>query len=381
MKIQNKTNDSERWWDNDDFQDHLTALLIYDQTSLRACAPLLTVNDFRPLRPSFHGRERWIVAERALEHYQKYKEPLGNLLRSDTLEYAEQIGMGASHVAKLKDYIEFIGKLKSESPGAITEKVVRYKTERFKAAGIQELIDAQNAGTLTDERWLEISQRALTGSSQRSETINYLATLDDRIARRRTLKEPAPWTFIDPLDSMVRCVGPKQLGLVIAPYKRGKSLFLLWLAAAYALQRLNVLYFTLEDPRSIVEDRLDALVTHLPVKMLGDLPKTLTKRFNRFKGMIKTKIEIYDGTAESITVSSIENTLLACRERGFLVDCILIDYDEEIVASQGYKDKRYESDEIYRNLRQMASKYNLVMWTAAQTQRNTRHLKILSGDR
>ncbi|MEN6603116.1 MAG: hypothetical protein ABFD86_11940 [Bryobacteraceae bacterium] len=61
-------------------QDRLVALLLTDATTLKACAPLLDPEDFRPLQSSRNGRARWITAERALEHYEKYHEPLGKLV-------------------------------------------------------------------------------------------------------------------------------------------------------------------------------------------------------------------------------------------------------------------------------------------------------------
>ena len=51
------------------------------------------------------------------------------------------------------------------------------------------------------------------------------------------------------------------------------------------------------------------------------------------------------------------------------------------MASQRYKEKRFETDDVYRGLRALNAKYNTIGWTAAQTQRDTRQLKILSGDK
>lgn len=213
--------------------------------------------------------------------------------------------------------------------------------------------------------------------------VNYTETLDDRNKRRQLKKNKSvPWTLIEPLDSIVSTIGPKQLGLVLAPWKRGKSLFLLWLAVAYALQGIKVLHVTLEDPLSDVEDRLDAITTHIPIKMLEERPLTTKRRFQRFRAAARGMIRIIDGTEGGVTIAALEQMIHTQREDGFLPGALLVDYDEEIEPERRQREKRYETDEIYRGLRQrIAAAHNMITWTAAQTQRDTRKLKILSGDK
>jgi hypothetical protein len=81
-----------------------------------------------------NGTERWIVAERALEHYGKHGEPIGRLLRADVLGYAERLGMGAGKVGALRDYCDLLGKIKPAASASITEKVGEFKSHRLKLA-------------------------------------------------------------------------------------------------------------------------------------------------------------------------------------------------------------------------------------------------------
>lgn len=373
---------SDQWWDDDEFQDRLTVLLVQDHQTLKSCSSLLTPEDFRPQRGAQGGRARYLVAERALEHYEKHHEPLGKLLRADVLEYAARLNLSGIQVNELKEYLKKIATQRPTAASAIVDKVIFFKSAVLKKAGIDELIDTQNAGLLTDEKWQEISARAMAASRGELKAVDYLETLEARISRRNleSRRARAPWTFIDPLDSMIRCVGPGQLGLILAPYKRGKSLMLLWLAAACALQRLNTLYVTLEDTRDLVEDRLDSIATRIPVRNLGTHPQTLRSRFTRFRNMVRAKMDILDGTEGGVTVARIEKAILERRDQGFITNALLVDYDEEITPMHRYKDKRFELDEVYRSLRQLMAKYHMIGWTAAQTVRGTRGMKILSGD-
>lgn len=373
---------SNRWWDDEDFQDRLVTLLTKDYKALKDCGTILVPEDFRPLRGMKNGRARSIVSERALEYYQKYHQPLGSLLRSDVLEYCEQLNLPAGQIEEIKKYVIYLGKLKPEAPDSLVEKVRKFKGQRFKASAIQELTELQGTDSLTDEKWREISSKALAATGNLIETVSFHNSFDDRMLRRKreSIHSRTLWTFIDPLDAMVKGIGPGELALVLAPWKRGKSFFLLWMAVAYTLQRLKVLYITLEDPRKRVEDRLDSIVSAVPIKSLRDKPVTLRRKFEAFRSMSKN-IEIYDGTEGGTTWAKIEQIYLNLRDKGFTPEAVIIDYDEELTPSHRYTEKIHEYDEIYRDGRRFMSTYNCVGWLAAQTQRGTRTLKVLSGDR
>jgi hypothetical protein len=377
--------ETDNWWDDSSFQDKLVTLLINDHQTLRNCAALLSPDDFKPIAGVPNGRARWLVAERALEYYEKHQEPLGSLVRADVLEYATQINMGAMQTNELREYIKELALIKPTSPDALVHKVINYKSYLLKKTVLEEMSELQSQNELTDEKWQEFSNKVLNVNSlATAETINYTQTLETRIARRLTdtKRVRSPWTFIDPLDSILhRTVGPGQLGLILAPYKRGKSSMLLWLASALAYQRYNVLFITLEDTKDVVEDRLDSIISAIPLKSLTGKPKTLRRKFERYKNFVQAQIEIYDGTSGGVTIQIIERIISTCRNKGFIPNALIVDYDEEIEPSKGFKEKRFETDEVYRGLRRLCAKHHLVGWTAAQTQRNTRGLKIITGDK
>ena len=375
-------------WHQDSFlMDKLVALLIYDHKTLVECSGLLEADDFKPVRGMPNGRARWLVAERALEHFEKHGEPLGKLMRADVLEYAVTLSMGAAQVSELGVYIKALQTIKLNAPDAITEKVVRFKTQRLQADAIDELSELQAAGQLTIDKWDEISARVHVGRGQLTDTVNYHETLLNRQERRaqQSIRPSAPMSLIWPLDTLgggrSPLVGPKQLGMVLAPYKRGKSSFLLWLAAAFVLQKLNVLYVTLEDPREIVEDRLDSIITSIPLGMLASSPNAVRRRFERYRVMVKAQIEVFDGTGEEVSVAMLGKIADMKRRDGFIADAIITDYDEKITASRAFREKRDASDDVYMSYQRMIAHEHLIGWLAAQTQRDTRHMKILSGDR
>lgn len=364
------------------FQDTLTALLCRDLEFLRTCSSFLDAKDFRPLPGQQNGRSRWITAERALDYYQRYGEPVSRLLPSELLSHAKSIGLGDRESKELTSYAQQLLEQKIVGVESVTTRVREYKCARIKSSALEEMIELQSQGTLTDERWLEISQRATEGIRGDLQPVDFFSALDSRIERRAGHSYYRhPPLLIEPFDTITRSIGIGQLGLVLAPYKRGKSLFLIWIARSYVVQRLNVLFITLEDPVTDVEDRFDAAVSSIPVQRLSEMPNRLRRQFAQFQRMAANRLRIYDGTEGGVTTQVIEQLYLRERDRGFRADAIIVDYDDEIVPSDRKKERRFEFADIYRDLRQMASKHQVILWTAAQTQRGTEELKVLGADR
>ncbi len=380
-----KDESSNNFFDDEDYQDNLTILLAHDPKVLHDCAYLLTADDFKPLRGMKHGRARWVVAERALAYYEKYHEPISRMLRADVLDYAHEIGMGDRQIQELKEYVSIVRKTKVPGPDAISEKAIQYKRERLKVDALQELNEEMLNNKLTDEKWIEVMQRAVMTPTDSRAINNFFdpAKFEARVERRRAdaIKSRIPVFFIDPLDSIVRGIGPGQVGVAIAPPKRGKSLFLEWLSLAYTLQHMSGIHLTLEDPADEVEDRLDAAATKVPIHKLHERPGLTRARFARFQRMVKSQLHVVDGTQGGFTVPRIDQMIAYERSNGRRIDYLVIDYDDEIVPSVKQKERRFEIAQVYRDIRKLAASYHIPVWTASQTQRNTEHLKVLVGDK
>lgn len=367
-----------------DFQEVLLALVCRDRMFLREHGHLLTSEDFKPQSEDPASRNRWVIAERALSHWEKYKEPIGDLLPAELSKYAKDARLGEKRTHLLKLTGKQILKRNIAGIQAVTERLTDFKRNALFSQAIEELVTLHASGELTNERFLSAARSVVDFENQKKEAVtDYFDGLELRIERRQLGggDERYPVFFIDPLDAITRGIAKGHLGCVVGPYKRGKSQFLIWLAIAYTIQKLNVLYITLEDPKEDVEDRFDAAVANLPIKSLHNKPKTLRKHFRLFKRVVRGRLKIYDGTDQGMTVRDIEQIWLQEREAGFIADAIIVDYDDEIRPSKKNPERRHEIAEVYRDLRRMGARHHLLVWTAAQTQRKTEDLKILSGDK
>jgi replicative DNA helicase len=361
------------------FQKLLVSLAVKDREFLKQCASLLAHKDFQ----NGNGfNPNAAIVKMALAHYDKYREPVGELLSVEAADYAKKHKLDEAKEESLKDAVELVLRKKIKAAASISEKVVQFKRDKLKQQAVLEMSSLHGRGELTDEKWLELSRKALLVLEQDSfHVADYFSELSKRIQRRKYhTTSRFPVLFIDPLDMLVRAIAKGHVGLVLAPWKRGKSMLLIHIALAYVLQRLNVLFLTLEDPEEDVEDRFDSALAQLPIKDLGQYSKTLRKRFKYFTRLSRARLKIVDCTERDITIRKVEEIIDEQRNLGFIADAVIIDYDDEIKPAKRYAERRMEFAEIYRDMRKLASRRDLLVWTAAQTRRGTDQAKMITGD-
>lgn len=363
------------------FQDDLLRFLVNDRHFLMAVGHMLTEKDFA--RVDQHGgREREIVAGIALDYWNRYRIPVGQYLGYELEDYK----CGPAEKDRTIEYGRMLmkGPKSKVAPDILVNRIQSYKTEKHLISAMNAMQNMITTGNLNVDEFMKIAREAVEKSGKNAERpvdIFSNRELERRIARRfiqqRTQRFPS--LLIDPIDREIRIIARKHLGLILAPYGRGKTLFFIWLALAYTMQGLNVLHITLEDPREDIEDRFDAAITSLPMLRLTDMPMRVRERFRQFTRRMKSRLKVYDGTDGQTTVPVIEHVFERERNRGFVADVILVDYDDEIRPVKARQERRFEFAEIYKDYRAMLARHDLIGWTASQTSRASEEMQIISG--
>jgi len=367
------------------FQDVLVGLLVHDREFCKTAGHLLSAQDFAGVGKDA-GNEREAVATLALDFYNRYRQPLGKMLMVELSEYARKSGWSGASKKRLIEYGEALTPkaIKSYAPDAAVEKVIAYRTELELVRALNKAQDLLDKGVLTLDEFLRLGRDAaekVHGNGQRPVNIFSDKQLELRMARRelQTHHVRFPALLIDPLDRMIRIIARKHLGLILAPYKRGKTMLFIWLALAYVVQNLNVLHFTLEDPKEDIEDRFDAAITNLPMSRLTENPDRVRERFRRFRKYARTKLKVVDGTDGDMSIQKIEAIYEQERNRGFTADVVLVDYDDEIKPRRKQDERRMEFADIYRDYRVFLARHELIGWIASQTKRGSDDMKIIGG--
>lgn len=336
----------------------------------------------------FSEREEAVIVEAAVGFYSRYEEPIGALLRSEVDEITDGKKFSAESKQKLKALMDTIqsGKMDLVSVKALSDRVWKLKRTRFYEEALSEAIEAHDKGSLTADFFSELVEKADKSLRHHKLVVHdYFdeEELEKRIRQRADFEsQKLPGLLIDELDAKIQVLGRGQLGMVMAPPGGGKGLALVHFDIAYALQGYNVWHITLEDPLSLVESRLDAAITGLPLRRLGQLPNKLRKRFKRQRQWFRGRIKITDGTDGGYTITRIEREYEELCKDGFVPDVIIIDYDDEIECEKSYKGesaRRFEFAEIYRRMRRLAKKTNTIVWTAAQPGKQAEGKKLIKS--
>lgn len=339
----------------------------------------------------FPEKEEARIVEAAIGFYSRYETPIGALLQSEVEELGETNGhrrLGDEGRRKLRELFDTIqnGKLELVSARALSHRLGVLKRSSFYEQALEQAIAAHGKGELTAQFFSDLVERADKELRQtKLITHDYLSDgeLAARLQRRAEWDtKNVPMLFIDGFDAKVRALDRCELGMVMAPPAGGKGLALIHFDIAYATQGWNVWHITLEDPRRLVENRLDAAITGLSLKRLNAKSDLLQRRFARRKSRFRGNIRITDGTDGGYTITRIEREWEEMARGGFRADVITIDYDDEIeceVAYKGDSARRFEFAEIYRRLRRLAKKTNSIVWTAAQPGKQAEDMRVITG--
>lgn len=372
------------------FRERMLALLTRDRRFLRKVSGLLSAADFRPTKDEQANPEAWArheVSRMALVYYREYRQPIGGLLRTEALDLIREQRNKLSKKQK-EELLNLVERLKEPelgvAPDAIEKKIVAYKRRQALKNAIDEMLTLQQKGELTVSAFQQVTRKAVERLASKVEIVDYGAGIMERIKRREAERDQKyPYLFIDPFDEKVRSIPRGMLGLVLAKYKVGKSAFMVHLAQAYAVQGYNVLFFTLEDPLKLVEDKLDGSLSGLAMTELAKKPKTLRRNFLNSWERMRANIHLVDATGGGWTVQRMVDIAETQRNRGIPTDAIIIDYDEQIEPETHYKSDsalRLQSQETYLALTRWAARDQVFMWTAAQATIPKLDKMIITGE-
>jgi len=186
------------------------------------------------------------------------------------------------------------------------------------------------------------------------------------------------------VDKHMKHGGPrrKQLAAVVAPPHVGKTTVLCHLAKqCVMLANKRVLFISLEEDEETIQDRLDSAFTGININELetGRNPRKVRRFWRRFaKTHDHEMIVVKEMPMGATTVAQIERFIKSLERKGFYPDVVVIDYAGLLKPEGNLDDSRYEEvGTVYVELRSMAQRLNLLVWTAHQGNRASMNKKII----
>lgn len=224
----------------------------------------------------------------------------------------------------------------------------------------------------------KIMQKAFsTGAAAVVQDNDYWNTIESRTQYRRDVEagliQPnGITTGLPKLDKMLyhRGWGRKELSVIMAGAKKGKSTGLLHWALAASQKGYNVLYVTLEVAAKIIMERMDANVSGVDMSDLNSKNNEVEKGIKTQASMRKPGcLKVIEYPSGTMTPNDLRKAIEFYRAQGIQFDLIVVDYADIMAAEIKSGNDINESKQIWLGLRAIAAEENAAVLTATQTNR------------
>jgi len=318
------------------FQIKALSILITDRDFLQQIADIVSPDYFD------NDAGKWIM-RKTLKYFNEYKTcPTMEVFKVEV----EGINQELQSVA-VKDLLKqaYIAS-KGTDLNYVKDTFLDFCKNQTLKNALMKSVDLLELGDYDDIR--NLIDRALKAGTERDIGHEYITELEDRFREEARNTVETPWPLINKL--LCGGLGDGDLGMIAGGPGGGKSWALVALGAQAVKTGHTVIHYTLELSEKYVGRRYDACLTEIPV---GDI--TL------HKDKVKEKIEnlrgglyIREYPAGQATVNTIHAHLEKCIQQNIEPDLIIIDY-ADLLTSKASKEKRDKLDDIYTNLRGLAT--------------------------
>lgn len=247
----------------------------------------------------------------------------------------------------------------------IKDSAIEFCRKKKVTAAIFEMTDmlSKKSDETTYEEALKLFTNAVNAGAVNNVGHRYL---DDFAARYTLNRRRAITTGIPPLDSITSGgLGRGELGLVVGGTGGGKSMFLVYLAAAAMKDGHNVIYYTLELGETEIGRRFDASITTVQLDCLMDNKDYVLEEVKK----LGNKLIVKEYPTKQGTVQMIRSHIEKQKRMGWHPDLVIIDYADLLKFTTHYTEMRHNLQGITEELRGLAKEFNVVMWTASQSNR------------
>ena len=350
-----------------DFEAKVMTMLITNTRFARLIAGELTEDHFL-------DQQNRVIAHHAIGYVNRYRSvPDPKVLVHDLVAHDRRVT-----AAEMPDYVR---KIAEHVVRVVTDQ--RYVEDKLlewakNQALLQIMIDgpkliAAGRSAEADRRW---KKAMAIGEDTTTEAVEFFATATERRARREAvasgvIKRGVSTGFPD-VDRQLRARGWERaaFSLVLAPTKRGKTMFMLQSAlmssAVYGNHNLVV---SLEVSNDIATDRMDAALSGIPMDDLMDQAAAAESYVKSVAAAPTTgKLWLTRRPANTLTPAGLEGIIERHFDQGLRLDAVFVDYMGIMKTRSEY---RYEDlGHISKELRRIAEVYDVAMISGYQTNRD-----------
>jgi replicative DNA helicase len=275
---------------------------------------------------------------------------------------------------------------RSEDHDILVEKTIEFcKRQAVLRALIEGAKTARNGNISATIRLVEQASQ-IGVSNTTGIVVTNTEEVDKRIARRLMSGEETIYPLLPDSHKYFLHGGmrKKELWTWLAATGVGKSMSLVHCGRAALIGHWNVLHYTVEMTADEIVDRYDTAMTGIPLGELAQKPDKFKNRLLSFRDTVmgtSCQLIVKEFPTSSASVSDLESHMLMLQhQQGFFADVVLVDYADVLVSERQYKDPRFEREHIFQQLKRLATKSNVLVWTATQADRKSMSKNIVNLD-
>ena len=324
----------------------------------------------------FEDASEGYIVDMAQDYYRSYRQTPDPVVLVDIVkDRIAKKRIRDDMIPALKSKIAELYKLPLPARDYVVDKVASFARHQAVTAATMKSVDIiDQQGDLDQIR--DIFAEALdVGASDLNMEYDLFDTVTDRRTTRiNKLNNSAAYHGISTghpqLDRELyhRGLGRKELTLIMAPAKGGKSMGLANFAVAASKAGHHTLYVTLELSREITADRIESHISKVAMTELLTKANEVQDAMERFKSTAGT-FKIHEYPSGSFKCSDLRRLIRKYQTKGIYFDLVVVDYADIMKPERYHKDPIQESKEIYVGLRAIAQEENLALLSATQTNR------------
>jgi replicative DNA helicase len=316
------------------------------------------------------------------EHYDKYsKLPTDDFILQDV---KTKLGP-KENISDYEDELSYIANVDT-STTSNTEYMLDLVEKFAKKEEMKNAI-ATSISLIKENRVEEVEalvKKALLVSRDVDTGQDYFTTIGSRWDRVFNKKNETKYrTVLPSLNySLEGGLGCKELAMVVAPPGVGKSLYLVNQGVEAMKEGRKVLYVSLEMSEDKIAQRFDSITTLISQNKLKE-PSCQIKVMERLK-MFQEKcpgsqLVIKEFPTGQASINTIRNLLVQLKNyEEFEPDVLIVDYLELMRPTRDIQQEYHAQQRIAEELRGLAMEFNFLVWTATQTNRQGRMVKVIT---
>ena len=344
------------------FQVKALSILITDRDFLQQSSDIVSPDYFD------NDASKWII-RKTLGYYNKYKTvPTMEVFKVEVDKVINEV-QGVA----IKDLLKQTYKAsKSEDLNFVKNTFLDFCKNQTLKNALMKSVDLLELGDYDDIR--NLIDKALKAGVERDIGHEYITEVEDRFREDARSTIETPWPLINRLLS--GGLGQGDLGMIAGGPGGGKSWALVSIGAQAVKLGYTVIHYTLELSEKYVGRRYDACFTEVSVSEILHNKGLVKDRLGALRG----GLYIREYPAGQATVNTIHAHLEKCKQQNIEPELVIIDY-ADLMTSKSSKEKRDKLDDIFTNLRGLATEMKIPIWTASQVNRSGAREEIIQGDR